>query len=451
MVPVGIEMSLSRSGTLAFGENPRPANVAPAAIPIGWECVASVEIPHRSAHIARSNRDFEKLTGVHRQGSRDRLADMERKPTPPARTGDMIAGWRLGRHVGEGGFATVWEVHKPFRPDRRLALKLVQMDERARGELNILLDIPHPYLARVHDWAGSDRGAPLGWFALVMNLGEEDLKSSLCRRGPMDSEKVRSIGIGLAAALAYLHDDAAVYQRTIVHGDVKPANMIRFGGRWQLADFGIASMAHLTGSTLYGASLPYAPPEYLKCPYLDTAVSPSPRGDIWSLGVTLFELATGELPPGRGDRDEILRKRDVHHGLASSVESCLSPDASERPKASELYEMLDGIDRPLPPDPAQAVAANADLLWQADRPSGPLHVGALVDRWTSTLTRAAFFESAAEDLHHRGDTNALRALAHTIESFDHPLTRDLLPGVGRLVPAELERRIHRLIGDRKPR
>ena len=52
-------------------------------------------------------------------------------------------------------------------------------------------------------------------------------------------------------------------------------------------------------------------------------------------------------------------KRDVHHGLASSVESCLSPDASERPKASELYEMLDGIDRPLPPDPAQAVAANA--------------------------------------------------------------------------------------------
>ena len=144
-------------------------------------------------------------------------------------------------------------------------------------------------------------------------------------------------------------------------------------------------------------------------------------------------------------------KGDVHHGLASSVESCLSPDASERPKASELYEMLDGIDRPLPPDPAQAVAANADLLWQADRPSGPLHVGALVDRWTSTLTRAAFFESAAEDLHHRGDTNALRALAHTIESFDHPLTRDLLPGVGRLVPAELERRIHRLIGDRKPR
>ena len=108
VVPVGIEMSLSRSGTLAFGENPRPANVAPAAIPIGWECVASVEIPHRSAHIARSNRDFEKLTGVHRQGSRDRLADMEHKTTPPACTGDMIAGWRLGRHVGEGGFATVW-------------------------------------------------------------------------------------------------------------------------------------------------------------------------------------------------------------------------------------------------------------------------------------------------------------------------------------------------------
>lgn len=175
-------------------------------------------------------------------------------------------------------------------------------------------------------------------------------------------ESIARIGMQVADALAYTHE------KGIVHGDVKPSNiLVSDAGDATVIDFNL-SMRHGAGSSLLGGTLVYMPPEQLSSIARPDADSDCrPAGDVFALGATLYESLTGRLPFGAvsplpADRnaaiDELLARQretalslqaDCPHvppQLADAVERCLALDPAKRPAAGELSAMLEGL---LPP------------------------------------------------------------------------------------------------------
>jgi eukaryotic-like serine/threonine-protein kinase len=157
------------------------------------------------------------------------------------------------------------------------------------------------------------------------------------------------LGIRIAEALA------AVHKSGFVHHDLKPSNvLLGLDGQPRVLDFNLASDVRNAKSRL-GGTLPYMPPEHLQAVREPEATSKmDARGDVYSLGVILYELLTGAHPFGRFPRsrsvravaDEMLarqklgvrpireRNPDVPHRLACLVERCLAFDPADRPQSA---------------------------------------------------------------------------------------------------------------------
>ena len=220
-------------------------------------------------------------------------------PPTPAELGlpERLGRYELRRWIGEGGFGYVFEAFDP-QLDRSVAVKIARPDramtaeqvERFLTEARRAAGLQHPGIVPIHDVG---RDGP--WCYIVSDLIEgTNLATVLAAsRGSGEPaatiERSTQIVAEVAAALEYAH------RRGLVHRDIKPANILIGGdGRVFLADFGIAVPWDQlpSGATISAGTAAYMPPEQLVAERSQI----SPRGDIYSLGVVLYELLAGRLP-----------------------------------------------------------------------------------------------------------------------------------------------------------
>ena len=208
--------------------------------------------------------------------------------------GQVLDGrYRLKRVLGSGGFGCVM-LADHMVGDRVLSEVAVKLVPQGRTRINRQLDelekavqLHHPFLVRYHS-AGDGRLAvgsqALSVLYVVMERAGETLASRR-RRGLLGAEEVQRVGASVADALAYLASMG------VVHRDVKPSNILSVDGVWKLSDLGNARELDR------GVTVSRAPSDRCRiCPLSRMPASCRPTGEVWSLGVTLMEAVTGQLP-----------------------------------------------------------------------------------------------------------------------------------------------------------
>ncbi len=263
--------------------------------------------------------------------------------------------YRLDRIAGHGGMATVF-VALDTVLEREVAIKLLQrrrdeggiLHERFRREALAAAKIVHPNVVTVHDVGENDEGRPY----IVMDFVDgPSLQAVIAEQGPLPSERVALIGIGVGRALA------AAHAAGIVHRDVKPQNiLLDEQGIAHLTDFGLArafdrSDVELTAPGALLGSAHYVAPEQAR------SGEATPRSDLYALGASLYHAAAGETPfAGEGAIDITLRRFEedppdlrtrmpgIDPQLAALVMVLLARDPEERiADAATLVERLSDV------------------------------------------------------------------------------------------------------------
>ena len=271
---------------------------------------------------------------------------------PPATTPTVIPvaqkRYEIVRELGRGGMGVVYLARDSVL-EREVAYKV--LPEGLRGNPNALKNflreakaaaqLNHPNIVTVYDAGESEHG-----FYMAMELVDgTTLKEILRQRGPVSANAVVYILRQMASALSYAHG------RKVVHRDIKTANTMWTAERHvKIMDFGLAKlMEEVRNATTMISGTPfYMSPEQTLGRDVDH------RTDVYSLGVTIFELATGELPFQKGNvpyhhvhtppPDPRQIKADVPAALAATILRCLQKAPDERFQTAK--EILDELDRP---------------------------------------------------------------------------------------------------------
>lgn len=309
---------------------------APEDLPVALEELCRAHPEH--AEELRRRLEWLESTGLLQAARRESGGSV------PERMGEF----RLLERIGGGGMGVVYRAHQSTL-GREVALKLVRPEqllfegsrERFRREVNAVARLNHPGIVPVHS-VGEENGVPFFAMELVRGATLADVLEALAGRDPAtltgrDLEHVLDAASGEAApeervalfagnwestvlrivrevALALDH----AHRSGLVHRDVKPSNvMVTRGGRVMLLDFGLSSDAgsdRLTRTGSQVGSLPYMSPEQL-----EGTERVDPRSDVYSLGVTLFELLSLRLPHAASSVAAITRS--ILEGRASSPRS----------------------------------------------------------------------------------------------------------------------------------
>src|SRR6188508_229710 len=256
-----------------------------------------------------------------------------------ALVGTLLSGrYRLDAQVGAGGMSTVYRAFDSTL-ERRVAIKLMHRDiaadsdqlERFRREARSVAQLSHPHIVGVID-AGEDDGRPYIVFEYVEG---ETLKERIRRMGSLPIDEAVAYAIEIARALG------AAHARGIVHRDIKPQNvLIDEEGSAKVTDFGIARSMDDSGLTAEGRVLgttDYVSPEQA------LGHDVNGQSDIYSLGIVLYEMLTGDVPfhgenqvsvamkHVREDLPDVKRMRpEVSATLASVLDHMTEKDVAHR-------------------------------------------------------------------------------------------------------------------------
>ena len=243
-------------------------------------------------------------------------------------TGEVIDGrYQLTRVVASGGMATIYAA-LDLRLDRQVAVKVMhphlaqdeQFVTRFIREAKAAASLSHPNIVSVLDQGWNQGGVPCVF--IVMELVEgATLRDYLHEQGALSVERALQIMSPVASALA------AAHKLGIVHRDIKPENiLVSKEGRIKIADFGLARGA-LLGNTMTAessvilGSVSYLSPEQVQRGVADT------RSDVYSLGIVLFEVLTGQKPYQGEDPVQIaIRHVNERVPAPSTINPALSPD-----------------------------------------------------------------------------------------------------------------------------
>lgn len=309
------------------------------------------------------------------------------RPPPVLRLepGALVAGrYRVVRPIAAGGYGEVLEVADE-RTGRAVALKLHHLASRAvsaasalRGEFAILCGLHHPNLADVYDYGYVGETA---YFTQALVPGVRLDRAGLDLADPSSLDLLAQ----LCRALDYLH------ARGLLHRDVKPANVIvdRERGRLVLLDFGIArAFGHADRRVVVGTHA-YLSPEAIRGQPLDA------RSDLYSLGVTLYRIASGRVPFPLGEREP----DDV---LLDHLTSRPPPLPGSVPRA-----VAEVIERLLEKEPAARFASAGEVIDALGRALGRALARDTPETLASYVLSAAYVEQ--DGLLHTIEAHALAA------------------------------------------
>ena len=253
--------------------------------------------------------------------------------------------YRVLGPLGRGAIAEVVRA-RDARTGEEVALKILYphlresrvVVERFRHEVEIVRRIRHPHVLAIHDVVESN-----GHLFLVLDYHPGgDFADRLARQGRLDAETMRRLAAQLCGALG------AAHRAGVVHRDVKPSNVL-CGARpdldVRLCDFGLARATELAGLTTANAVL--GTPEYM-APEVITDGHADPRSDIYSLGVVLYEAASGKLPFYGDSPYQLMRQHvDVEPPRARSLVADLPPaidDAIARALAKDPLDCFGTVE-----------------------------------------------------------------------------------------------------------
>jgi serine/threonine-protein kinase len=287
----------------------------------------------------------------------------------------MLGAYKLLGRVGAGGMGEVWKA-EDTRLGRIVAVKILPQQiasdteaiARMRREARTAAGLYHPNIATIHSFEEAE-----GQTFIVMEFVDGEPLSKLIARGPLQESEVCRIGRGVAEALSEAHEQG------IVHRDIKPDNIIVRDQRVKVLDFGIAKRvgvesiasddptAFVTQQGMIVGTVHYMSPEQALGKPLDA------RTDLFSLGIVLYQAATGRLPfHGETVTETITRiVRDepepprvanpsITPALALLIERCLKKNREERiGSAKELSSQLERLASVAPTEPMTAAITGA--------------------------------------------------------------------------------------------
>jgi serine/threonine-protein kinase len=268
---------------------------------------------------------------------------------PSASRGDPMVGRRIGNYVvtGElarGGMGVVYRgrhvslprevVVKCIRPGALSESARDEMRLRFRREAHIQSQLDHPHIVRVYEFFTEEDEC----FLVMEYVPGSSLRSLLDERHVLPAEQAANFAVQALGGLAHAHtlrfvDESGNAGFGIVHRDIKPANLlVDEAGHLKVTDFGIAKPHTLGTETATGwnpGTLEYMSPEQIRGLRVD------PRSDLYSLGVTLYEMLSGATPFGRvssGTDAPPLKSVNpaIESSLAAVVDRSLRNDPDER-------------------------------------------------------------------------------------------------------------------------
>jgi hypothetical protein len=265
---------------------------------------------------------------------------------PVYKQNDVFAGrYGLTELVGEGGFSEVWKANDQMADDAVVALKIYAPEKglddygvrQFRKEFSLTHHLVHPHLMKVNHFDITD-GSP---YLIMPYCPYGSLSKLLADEGTFSERQVALVMCQIGSALHELHKQ----EQQILHQDIKPDNILVLNPEsFLLADFGISNQIRHTlrkaTSDMKSLTIAYAPPERFDRHPISDASS-----DIFSFGVTLYEVCTNSIPwDGYGGQSLLkgAQTPDLPEAFSAELnrllQACMSIDRSERPTAEALYE-----------------------------------------------------------------------------------------------------------------
>ncbi|MDP8948164.1 MAG: Stk1 family PASTA domain-containing Ser/Thr kinase [Actinomycetota bacterium] len=260
--------------------------------------------------------------------------------------------YRLVKPLGSGGMADVYLAHDNIL-DRDVALKVMstryasdeEFVERFKREAQSAAALSHPNIVSIFDRGESEDGT---YYIAMEYLPGGTLKDRIMGKGALPARTAAAVALQIAEALR------AAHERGVIHRDIKPHNiLITESGDVKVTDFGIARAASSSTMTRTGSILGTA--HYIS-PEQAMGEPVGPASDLYSLGVVLYEMLTGELP----------YDADTPLGIAMKhVNGRLSPPMERDPSISAGINAV--TVRLLAKDPADRYASDAELIEDLER------------------------------------------------------------------------------------
>jgi serine/threonine-protein kinase len=297
--------------------------------------------------------------------------------------GERIGDYQVVERIGAGGMGAVYKVRnlitdrldamKVLLPDLRQAADLA---ERFSREIKVHASLVHPNIAALHTAMRVENQ-----LLMIMEFVEGASLSTRLRQGPIQCQESVNYICQVLSALSYAHE------RGIIHRDIKPANIMVTPSRVvKLMDFGIATTTgtgslqnRLTAAGMALGSVHYMSPEQVK------AGAPDARSDLYSLGITFYEMVTGQCPIRGNSEYEIMAAHlalappspiELNPFLPPAVAAIIQKSIQKRPDdrfqtAAEFRANLEALTAAAIPATAQPATIAGSQPDVSVRPSTP--------------------------------------------------------------------------------
>ena len=297
---------------------------------------------------------------------------------------ERIGRYRLLEQIGTGGQGRVYRA-EDTELRRIVAVKVMnqtasaepQYIEAIRREAQVSASLDHPHIATVFD-----SGIENDLAYIVMEFVPDSLDKHLASGEPLPVERVAEIALQTIGALSYLHSSG------FVHRDVKPPNiLLTENGTVKLTDFGLARAMESSSTASVVGTFFYMPPEQWQGIIVDH------RADIYSLGITLYQMFSGHVP-FEGSIGDLFRMHvqepvppmPAHLGISNELESvvrrALAKDREDRfQNIGEMADAIrDALARPTRPSAAAEPETAAPPPISGRSPARPMRISRKLSR-----------------------------------------------------------------------